>query len=306
MKTIFSFRKHAALLFLVPVLVCGCTSTQPLSEPIGKFRTATQGVLATSKEYLVNMNRLEREYRFMEVYVDRQKEVDATTTSAVFSAEGIQARLKALMIVDLYVTRLVEIVNPESSDRLSKKIETFNSDLLGLGSSIKTMTGDETISNYAPSVTGLVKSLSLIWVEQEKKKALNLAVTEAAPAVDAILSLLEDDLKKANDDRKEYVLIKYNELRRTYNRERKSLDDNERKKRIEELKTLYDAYEMLCSSAPEGVIGSMRSAHDSMVQMARDLGDTHKYRAFAGAVDVFSARASEAAAVYKAFRELSK
>ncbi|NTV08756.1 MAG: hypothetical protein HGA81_09180 [Chlorobium limicola] len=263
-------------------------------------------MLTTSKEYLVNMNRLERDYRFMEVYVDRQKEVDATVTSAIFSAEGIRARLKALMIIDLYVARLAEIVNADSNDRLTKKIDAFEDDLHSLGSHIEKINGDKTIGKYAPSVTDLVKCLSLIWLEQEKKKALKLAVTEAAPAVDTILSLLEEDLKQATQDRQEYVLMKYNNLRIKYNKERKNLTDNERKARIEELKTLYDSYEILCSSDPEGLIGSMRSAHDSMVQMVQNLGDQHRYKAVAGAVDVFYERVNEAAAVYKAFKELSK
>jgi hypothetical protein len=252
------------------------------------------------------MNRLERDYRFMEVYVDRKKEVDATVTSAIFSAEGIQARLKALMIIDLYVARLAEIVNADSNDRLTKKIDAFEDDLLSLGSHIEKINGDKTIGKYAPSVTELVQCLSQIWQEQEKKKALKLAVTEAAPVVDKILSLLEEDLKQANQDRQEYVLMKYNNLRIKYNNERKKLTDNERKARIEELKTLYDSYEILCSSVPEGLIGSMRSAHDSMVQMVQNLGDQHRYKAVAGAVDVFYERVNEAAAVYKAFKELSK
>ena len=72
-----------------------------------------------------------------------------------------------------------------------------------------------------------------MWIEQKRKEALETAINNASPEVSKILTLLENDLQKAHDDRKESAFIKYNELRMKYNKDKEEkgiLNDNDRKK----------------------------------------------------------------------------
>ena len=288
---------------LLALLVSGCQTAVSLSEPIGKFRTATQAVTVTSMDYFLQLNQRERNFSFFEIHTDKTKNVDATVTKAIFSGKGIQARLRALMVVDLYSARLAEVVDADTSTQLGTNVDALGISLKSLGDTVKSITDDDTVTKYAEPITALVGFVSAMWIEHERQKALKTAIADAAPQVTRILILLEDDLQKAHDDRVEYALLKYNELRLKYNKERESLSDPVRKERLIELEDMYNKYEEISTLSPVGVVSAMRNAHDAMIKSAENFGKIEDFRNFVTAVELFSMRVKEASAIYKAFRD---
>ncbi len=304
MKSMKFSRTNLFILIILLALFSGCGSIGTLSEPIGKYRIATQGVVSTSREYFLNMNRLERNYKFTEAYANKTP-IDTTVTNAVFNADGIKARMRALALIDLYSARLAEIVGLDVNESLTKNTKALGESLNNLGTTIDSITGDDTIMNYSGPVTSLVGFVSSIWIEQERKKALATAIKKASPEVSKILILLENDLKKAHDDRLEYSLLKFNELRIKYNDEKDTLNDNDRRKRLNELEQLYNSYEEVISTPPDIIITKMRNAHDAMTKAADNLDKIENFKDFVAAVDVFAASVSETAKVYNSFKNLN-
>ncbi len=232
MKAIRTYRARIIIFLSLLALFSGCGTSGKLSEPIGKYRVATQEVVSTSREYFLNMNRIERNYNFTLVYTEN-KPVDGLVTNAIFSAEGIKARINALAIIDSYSTRLAEIVGLNVNENLKKNSEALGKSLKDLGTTVQSISGDSTIASYSDPVVALVKYVASMWIEQKRKEALETAINNASPEVSKILTLLENDLQKAHDDRKESAFIKYNELRMKYNKDKEEkgiLNDNDRKK----------------------------------------------------------------------------
>ncbi|HHT9135213.1 MAG TPA: hypothetical protein ACFYD2_09945 [Candidatus Avalokitesvara rifleensis] len=275
-----------------------------LSEPVGKFRIATEGTIEVAQPYITELNQVERSLRFTEAFAKPDMSVDGEFLSPIFAPEGIRARLDCFAAISLYASRLAEVADSSTGKKLRTNTEALGASLKDLGSRIESITGDKTINSYAGPVSALIGFIGELWVQNERKKALETAIKDAAPLVNKILCLLESDLKMAHQGRTEVLLARYNELRLAYNSNRKkaTLGDAERRERLNELERLANQYEQLMSFPPQDVIIEMKRAHEAMVRAAEDLDKIETFRDFVGAVEVFAMRVQQAQAVFSSFR----
>ena len=290
------FYKKKTLFILVVVLVVlnGCGASERLSEPVGKFRIATKGAAEVTRPYLIQLNEVERRYKFNEAYVEPTIEIDATFLTPTFAPEGIAARLECFAIIDIYTTRLAEIADSKVTEKLRTNTNALGTNLDDLFARIGTIKGDSTIQSYAGPVSALVGFVAEIWIDSQRNKALKIATQKAAPQVNKILNLLEADLRKAHHGRAEAVLTEYVDLVEKYNADRDTLGDKARKARLDELEMLANQYELLESNPPQDVIRTMREAHESMVKAAGDIGNEVTFGEFVAAVEILAMQVQQA------------
>ena len=292
------------ILVLVTIVLDGCNGgVNRLSEPVGKFRIATEGTIDVAQPYITELNQVERSLRFTEAFADPNMDVDGKFLSPIFAPEGIRARLDCFATISLYARRLAEVADSSTGKKLRTNTESLGASLKDLGSRIESITGDKTINSYAGPVSALIGFIGELWVQNERKKALETAIKDAAPQVNKILCLLESDLKMAHQGRTEVLLARYNELRLAYNRKKATLGDAERRERLNELERLANQYEQLMSFPPQDVIIEMKRAHEAMVRAAEDLDKIETFRDFVDAVEVFAMRVQQAQAVFSSFRD---
>jgi hypothetical protein len=273
-----------------------------ISPQVGKFRTSTETTIAVTRPYLTELNAVERSILFSDARVNKAINIDEKFFAPTFSPKGIQVRLQCFELIDIYTARLADIVNSKASQNLSKNTTALGESLRGLGTTIEGITGDRTIRDYSGPVSSLVNFISEIWIENERSKALTLAVNQASPQVDKVLALLERDLLQAHNARLESALIQYNNLRLDYNSKKNTLSDRERNERLQELERLANGYDQLSSIPPQDVITGMRNAHRAMVQAVADLDNIGNLQNFTDAVEVFSLRVQEAQTIFTGIR----
>lgn len=299
------FYEQKVLIFLSVAMVVlgGCATANRLSEPVGKFRLATEGVIEVTRPYITQLNQVERSLKFTEAFANVHMDVDEEFLRPTFAPEGIRARLDCFAVIDLYTARLAEVADSKATEKLRTNTEALGANLKNLGTRIEKITGDDTIKSYGGPVTALVGFVSEIWIESEREKALETAIKSAAPQINKILDLLEHDLRTAHQGRTDALLTKYNELRLAYNDGKNKMGDAERKERLSELEKLANQYEQLTSFPPQDVIGRMKKAHESMVKAADNLDNIETFRDFVVAVEVFAMRVQQAQIIISSLRD---
>lgn len=289
------------LCFLSCLVLAACGRTQHLRQPVSEFRDAASSALPTARGYLINANRHERRARFDELAINNSGDVSSDTVAPTFSAEGIQARLEALAVFDSYLKRLGQLVDANPGASLKAEADALGQNLKSLGSTIGTIRGDSTISNYVGPVTAVVSAVSAMWAESVRDRALRNAITDASPDVSDLLRLLREDVRLCFDDRSELLLTRYNDLRVDYNTRREQMPVDARQKLLEQVRTAYDQYEEFVGTSPTHAFDDLVDAHDAMVKAVTNPKDNASLSSFVAAVDRLSARLEQAATILKAF-----
>lgn len=292
------------IIFLV--VVGGCTSANRLSEPVGKFHQATTGTIGITQPYLTQLNRVERRLKFTQALADPQKQIDPSFFTPTFTPAGIRARLECLELIDLYATRLGQIADSKASEKLATNADALGAGLANIGASIEKITGDAgKIKDFVGPASALAKFVGQMWIESQRKRALELAIREAAPTVNRVLDLLETDLREAYRGKIEALALGYNNLTLAYEKKKGEMTYLDRKAILSDLETLANEYEELTSFSipPQDLINRMRKAHEAMVVAAENLDKIETFKDFAAAVELFAQRVQQAQAILKSLRE---
>ena len=302
----FNQCKLLLLIGLIVIVFCGCASPNRLSEPVGKFQKATTGTIEVAQPYFIQLNRVERRLKFTGALADHKKKLDPSFLAPTFSPKGIQARIECLTLVNLYATRLGEIADSKASETLGTNADALGTSLTNLGTSIEKITGDSAkIHELAGPVSALAKLVGQMWIENERKRALELAIRQGAPAVNRVLDLMELDLREAYRGKLEALVLGYSQLALDYERNKGTMTYPERKALLNDLESLANEYDELASvsTPPQELIGKMRMANNAMVTAAENLDNVQSWKDFAAATEVFAQRVQQAQAVLKGLRQ---
>jgi len=299
-------KKLLLLVGLVIIVSGGCTTANRLSEPVGKFQKATTGTIEVAQPYFIQLNRVERRLKFTEALANPEIRIDPSFFAPTFSPKGIQARIECLALINLYATRLGEIADSKASEKLGTNADALGASLTDLGKNIAKITGDSSkLQDIAGPVTALTKLVGQMWIESERKRALELAIRQAAPAVNRVLDLMELDLREAYRDKLEALSSAYGQLTLRYEDNKGTMTYLERKALLHDLENLANEYEELASfsTPPQELIVKMRTANNAMVTAAENLNNVQTLKDFAAAVELFAQRVQQAQAVLKGLRQ---
>lgn len=295
-----------ACLALLPLL-SACSSPDRLQVPVGQFLAASNRTAAATRPYITNLNREERNYRFFEARLDPAKDLNRETWAPFFTPEGIQVRLRMFDVIDTYIARLGEVANSKAGAQLATSTNALGGELATLGDRLN-HSGDSALSRYAEPLAKLIGAIGEMWVDAERERVLQVAVVQAAPQVDTILSTLENEVGLAYDDRIDNLNLQIAKLVNTYNARRiagaagPAWTEDERRVRLGEIAKLIEQREELAANPPSDLFATMRRTHDKLVEAAQKRSP-ETYAEFAAAVDLFSRRAET---VVSATRDLSR
>ena len=302
-------------LSLLVIFATACASTDPFVKPIEEFRAASVETAAVTHAYLTELNARERDFNFATALTDPsiaiQESDERYFFNSYFSPDGVEARVDALLVIDRYVALLASIARSGSDgDTLDAGIAALSAGISGLAERFQTIGSDQSrppgereTQNYVGPISTLVALIGQNWHEHERMRMLEMAVESGAPAVEKILSLLEEDLSTAYYARTEVIVGKYNALRLDYNSNRFRIEYTERQNRLAELRALADIYETLQRTQIQHLIADMRRAHNALVEAIRNAGEISSYEAFVATLEVFADRAARAVAATRALAD---
>ena len=128
--------KILAVLIMAIIVLGGCSTANRLSEPVGKFRVASERALTVTRPYITQLNKVERNLKFTEAFADASIKINDTFLSPTFAPEGIRARLEAFEVIDVYTARLAEIADSKATSKLRTNAKALGDNLTSLSTRI--------------------------------------------------------------------------------------------------------------------------------------------------------------------------
>lgn len=241
-------------------------------RPITRFNDASAVVIATSRVYFSELNRVERD-ALIEKLSAEQKAIDLTMLRKAqpFSEKQIQERLDALDALAQYGDLLAKL---ESSDAPTQIHTEFKGLADALKSLEKTVSGDESNAKFKAAVgpvASLIATIASIGIRAKIDQQLKTAIVDGDKHVQALLAVMEDDLSDAFQNRR----LALSQLRLfatdAYNDERqkgKSANPEVLSRLASRIKTVEDQWENFQSTSPIPSLRAMGKAHKALVAYA--------------------------------------
>jgi hypothetical protein len=297
----------------IAVVASGCASAQP-SAPLAQFKTSVDKTATVVGEYYAGLNDFERHVYLENAYSDPSLEilsVDATgaptpLTGRVFSPEAIKARTDALALVSVYARRLADLAGTKAPTTFAAKADVLGKNLTRLGQTFTELSGKETRAMpYIAPVSKLIALVGEIAIERARDRALERAVTEAAPLVDRILSLVADDLAATVDPlTRSGQQQQLAQLVHDYNLNRNTWSESRRRRQITDIEEAAQAYGAALLFNPADVIAELLTAHEALVTYVHSRRRVTDLTTLATAVEIFAERVETAATAVRTIQRV--
>jgi hypothetical protein len=249
---------------------CACGSAY--KRPITGFNDASAVVIATSRVYFSELNRVERDALIEKLSAER-KSIDLLMLRKAqpFSEKQIQERLDALDALARYGGLLAKL---ESSDAPAQIQTEFNGLADSLKALEKTVSGDDSSKKFQAAVgpvASLIGAIASIGIRAKIDQQLKTAIVDGDKHVQALLTVMEDDLSDAFQNRR----LALSQLRTfatdAYNEEitkGKSANPDVLIRLASRIKTVEDQWESFQSTSPIPSLKAMGKAHKALVAYA--------------------------------------
>lgn len=302
-------RNNAARLsvFLVHCLIAvfvmtGCGNAG-YHQSVGDFQTASAVVIATSRTYLTELNKVERNNVIDNAVhgndvAARKIHPDILRAKQVFSTDDIAVRLSALDQLQKYCELLQSLANSDAPDRMSAQAKELSDSLTKLAG---TLNDSKIVSNAANArflaasgvATSVFQVIATYVIEQKIDKALNDAITKGEKPVNELIAALKSDLSIAYERRRTALDKELEHAFDTYNAEAAKTDSNPKSLTplAKTLSDTLDRYEAFPNSRPQDALDAMSAAHTALVQYARSEKKTKDFQQLVGEMNTFVTRA---------------
>ncbi len=261
------------------VLVSGCANNRYLA-PATTFRDSTIKTISTVSAFYKSRNSAELDIYLTDAAADssvKLEETDAGGTQTplvkpTFTPKQIKARLDALALVGAYASRLCELTNSTAAADFSDANAALGKDLFTLSNRFQSLSasGDQTAGGYVQPITTLVTALGAMYINHERNRMVQDAVTHGAQPVDTILTQISDDINNvfalqvsAAAHQKLTTLI------RAYNSDRAQLSYEQRVSRLAEVKAAAESSSELTTTALAQLIAAMKGANDALLDATK-------------------------------------
>jgi hypothetical protein len=295
-----------ASLALVLALLPGCKTPGSFREPIARFQQGTTQAGSALGSYYAQLNRFERDLYLDDRLYDASLEVLATDASGptpllgkVFSPESIQARMDAIALLGVYAERLATLAGSEAAGQLPEGAKVLGTQLGSLGRQLETLAGrgDATASRYVEPVTTLVGVVTSLYLENQQGAALQKAIEQGSPRVNAIIDLLEADMvgvlgpQRLTGARQALASrVMY------YNTHRDRLSLAERRAVLADIRQAAEDYEALVVANPVELARALRDAHEALLRFSLTDRKLASFEDLSAAMRAFQGRVETAAA----------
>jgi hypothetical protein len=308
MKIISSGSRRMLLILVTSIVLfntaCG---SKGFRDPISKFQAASSVVIASTRVYLTELNKVERDHYISSQLGERaQIKLDEIQAVQVFSNDGLKARIDALDQLANYGDLLSKLANSDAPERVRAQATDLGGELKKLSSTVSGLTHatDADFQQAVGPVTTIVGQILDLIVQQKIKAAIEKAINEGELPVNKLISTIRSDISLAYERKREALSGMRVTLVDEYNRElAKRENANAELLRVlaERVRAHEDRWEAFASANPGEGLDAMQKAHTALVKFAKS---SHKVADFASLVDAMEAFAARAQAIGQAIQSL--
>jgi hypothetical protein len=306
---------------LIGILNTGCGSSG-FAKPITKFRNASVVVIESTRVYVSELNKTERD-TFISKQFNNKKPIlipDIDKTQ-VLSKEGIQARMDALDALGNYGDLLLKLANSDAPERVNAQVTNLKDALTHLSGTIGSLSDDDpnggpnngfnkTFKDAVGPVTQIIGTVLDIIVQQKIKKELEEAILKGEQPINELISVIGIDLRAAYSRKATAISAKrlaavneYNSQQILYQQELgKSggpdpavISDLTEKMRAlaENIRESEDKWEQLGNANPQEALEAMAAAHTALIKFAKSKKKISDFGSLVEAMDFFAERAQQ-------------
>jgi hypothetical protein len=303
-------RSRGAIAALALVVLAQVTCDRAgFVEPVTSFQEASSVVIASTRLYLTELNKVERE-NYLNERASKKLQIKLPELEAVqvFSRDGLKARLDALDQFARYGTLLSRLAKNDAPERVRAETETLGESLKSLTDTVDTLRGDDNSGFKAavgPAATLIGDVLDLV-VERDVQKALKTAVERGEEPVNRLLGAIGDDIALAYERRRSSLSNLRVVFVDQYNVEQQEAapDPGRLRALADQIRAHEDRWEVFASANPASGLAAMRDAHTALVAYARSGGRVNDLASLVQAMETFSARAKRLGQAVTALEEL--
>jgi len=294
------------LLLLTVLFQAGC-GPSGFRDPITKFQSASSVVIASTRLYITELNKTERDHYIQSQLSQKaQIKLNEIESVQVFSKDGLKARLDALNQIGSYGDLLLKLANSDAPEKVKAEAKSLADEVKNLLSTVSGLTGnDDTAFKAAVGpVTSIVGVILDLVLQQKIKNALDKAIKNGKDPVNNLIAVIRNDISLAYERKRSSLSDMRTALVDEYNREMlkgSSADSEKLKMLAERISTHEDRWEAFASGNPGEGLDAMAKAHNALVKYAES---SHKVTDLASLVDAMEAFAARAVSIGKAVQAL--
>jgi hypothetical protein len=289
-------RRYSELAALVLVAIsASCGGHAGFVEPIDTFQTASATVIAATRVYITELNKVERE-KYILSRVAARKSIDLSEVEAVqvFDTDGLHARVVALDQLETYGSLLASLASSDAPARIHAEASGLGESLKALDTTVEALHGPNNANFKAAvgPVSDLIGGILELVAEQKIRDALKRAIEAEDDPINTLLSVISDDMRLAYQRKRNMLSAMRTDLRDEYERALAAgADAATLRAAAEAVRAHEDRWEAFASANPATGLNAMRDAHAALVKYARSAGKPSDILTLAAAMEAFAARA---------------
>jgi hypothetical protein len=289
-------KKRLLGIALAVTLLTGCKSAG-YRDPISKFQSASSVIIASTRLYVTELNKVERDHYIAGKLNERvQIRLDELEEVQVFSQESLRARLETLDQMVSYGNLLLKLANSEPLERVRAEAQNLGEAIKknsGMVSGLMRIEDAAFKAAVAPATTIIKEVLDLI-AQQKIKHALDKAIKDGEASINKLLAVIGSDITIAYERKRNSLSDMRADLVDEYNNEMsKGPDADAERLRLytERIRAHEDRWETFASANPGDGLDAMAKAHTALVSYAKSGHKAKDLESLVEAMEAFAVRA---------------
>jgi hypothetical protein len=290
---------HVGFAAATAVLALACVRPSIYQAPVTKFRDASAVVIESTKEYLVALNKTERDH-----YIDDQVasqapiQLDKIEEVQIFDAEAIAARLDALDRLADYTELLYLIATSAAPETIRGRAKDLGSALSKLSGEVAGLTGvdNDNFRKVAGTVFPVIGGVLQGFVEMRLESALKKAITTGTAPVNELIEAIQLDAEIAYERKRNALSKRRADAALAYNAESAKapkVSAAALRRLANAISDTEDQWEAFQLARPAAGLEAMRDANLALERFARNARPSPaEIAAFFEAVEVFAVAAA--------------
>ena len=293
-------------------LVAGLSacSTAGYRAPVAQFNEAAGIVVETSRVYITQANKVERDKYIDERLAGRQSiELKEIQTRVLLTPEEIEIRLEALDQLVRYGNLLLKLANSDAPEAIAQSAEGLGKAVEHLSAGVNAGLGrpeDAGFKGAVGPVTAIIGEVVKLAAERKIQQALDTAVKSGDKPLKDLLDVLREETAAAYERKRNYLSRARTWAVDAYNEELQKGDRANRdalKQYAGQIKAQLDAWDAFAAAKPQEGLAALAEAQNALVVYAKSSKTPKSLGEFVSEMERFLTRAK---AVRQAVRTLSE
>jgi outer membrane murein-binding lipoprotein Lpp len=291
----------------IATILSGCR-TGGYRDPISKFQSAASVVIASTRLYATELNKVERDH-YIAGKLSQKAEIKLNELEGaqVFSQEGLKARLDAMDQLASYGSLLSKLANSDAPSRISAEIQSLGDAIKRLSTTVNDLanTDDAAFRSAVGPVSVIVGEILSLITQNKIREALDKAIKDGEVPINKLLSVIRNDISIAYERKRNSLSDTRVSLVREYENERAKGPTSEPEKLrlyADRIRAHEDRWEAFASADPGEGLDAMAKAHTALVNFAKSSQKVNDLASLVEAMEAFAARAMNIGRAIQALR----